>query len=206
MKEGRIVKALSGFYYVKSGQETYRCRGRGLFRKRKITPLVGDFVSFMSDHPDEGYITEIKQRTNELIRPPIANINQAIIVCSISKPAFSSLLLDQFLVLFESKKIQPVIFISKADKITDTDGVKSYMDAYENIGYDVELFSVKGDGDLAHLTHYFTDKVSVIAGQSGVGKSSMLNELDNTLFLKTDEVSERLGRGKHTTRHVELLD
>ncbi|HLQ70906.1 MAG TPA: ribosome small subunit-dependent GTPase A, partial [Bacillota bacterium] len=91
-------------------------------------------------------------------------------------------------------------------KITDTDGVKSYMDAYENIGYDVELFSVKGDCDLARLTHYFTDKVSVIAGQSGVGKSSMLNALDHTLFLKTDEVSERLGRGKHTTRHVELLD
>src|SRR5690625_3853963 len=121
MVEGQIIKALSGFYYVKAKNQTFKCRGRGVFRKRKITPLVGDFVSFDSDHHNEGYITEIQPRQTELDRPPIANIDQAIIVSSAAMPDFSQLLLDRFLVVIESKQIKPIIFISKMDLITDAD-------------------------------------------------------------------------------------
>src|SRR5699024_10592853 len=114
--------------------------------------------------------------------------------------------LDQFLILIEAKNIQPIIFISKADMISDAIDIEKYVDVYENIGYVVELFSSKEASDLEHLRRYMTDKVSVIAGQSGVGKSSLLNKLEPSLFLKTDGISERLGRGKHTTRHVELME
>ncbi|HLR74904.1 MAG TPA: ribosome small subunit-dependent GTPase A [Virgibacillus sp.] len=209
MAEGRIIKALSGFYYVKTADDqVYECRGRGVFRKRNITPLVGDFVSFDSDHHQEGYITEIKPRQNELVRPPIANIDQAIIVSSASMPHFSHLLLDRFLVLIESKHIKPIIFISKMDLITDDEQAifSTIKNDYEQIGYSVELISAKDPKSLQHLDHYFTDKISVISGQSGVGKSSILNALNASLFIETDEISKSLGRGKHTTRHVELVE
>src|SRR5699024_5012348 len=130
---------------------TFKCRGRGVFRKRKITPLVGDFVSFDSDHHNEGYITEIQPRQTELDRPPIANIDQAIIVSSAAMPDFSQLLLDRFLVVIESKQIKPIIFISKMDLITDADRtkLKRFKQDYERIGYAVELVSAK---EPDHLT------------------------------------------------------
>ncbi|WP_163970708.1 ribosome small subunit-dependent GTPase A [Oceanobacillus halotolerans] len=208
MAEGRIVKALSGFYYVKSGEEIYQCRGRGVFRKQKITPLVGDFVTFESTNLDEGFITDIKPRKNELIRPPIANIDQAIIVTSVVLPDFSPLLLDRFLVLIESKDIEPIIFISKMDALSETmiEKIDYYRKVYEKIGYPVELYSVKDNMNMEPLSRYLANNVSVIAGQSGVGKSSLLNKLKPSLVLETGEVSESLGRGKHTTRHVELVE
>lgn len=119
MAEGRIIKALSGFYYVKSNDNLYQCRGRGVFRNKKITPLVGDMVEFEINGPNEGYIMEIKPRKNELVRPPIANINQAIIVSSAIAPEFSTKLLDRFLVLIEFKNIKPVIFITKIDLLSE---------------------------------------------------------------------------------------
>ncbi|WP_099158046.1 ribosome small subunit-dependent GTPase A [Virgibacillus ndiopensis] len=208
MAEGRIIKALSGFYYVQSEDKMYQCRGRGVFRNKNITPLVGDFVLFDESNPNEGYIQEIKPRTNELIRPPIANIDQAIIVNSVVTPEFSTLLLDRFLVLIEAKDIKPVIFITKMDTITDEQvtTIENYQKDYQSIGYPVELLSSKGSNELTGLEHYFTDKVSVFAGQSGVGKSSLLNALKPSLLLKTGDVSKSLGRGKHTTRHVELVE
>lgn len=206
MAEGRIIKALSGFYYVKADEHIYQCRGRGLFRNKKITPLVGDFVTFDISNPNEGYIMEIKQRENELVRPPIANINQAIIVTSAVEPALSTVLLDQFLVLIEAKDIKPVIFITKVDLASDGERSKmiSYQKEYQGIGYDVELLSTKEPVKLPDLDHYFTNNVTVFAGQSGVGKSSLLNVLNTSLLLKTAEISKSLGRGKHTTKHVEL--
>ncbi|MEC5422741.1 ribosome small subunit-dependent GTPase A [Virgibacillus sp. C22-A2] len=208
MAEGRIIKALSGFYYVKSGETIYQCRGRGVFRKKNITPLVGDFVSFDINDPNEGYIMEIKPRSNELVRPPIANLNQAIIVSSAKDPDFSATLLDRFLVLIEAKNIKPVIFITKMDIVSSSvkQEIETYQKEYQQIGYDVELLSSKLPAQLPKLDHYFTDNVTVIAGQSGVGKTSLLNALDPTLLLKTAEISKSLGRGKHTTRHVELID
>lgn len=207
MAEGRIIKALSGFYYVKSGEKIYQCRGRGVFRNQNITPLVGDFVEFNINEPDEGYVMKIYERTNELVRPPIANITQAIIVTSAISPDFSSKLLDRFLVLVESKGIKPLIFITKIDKLhDDLEDINGFKKAYEEIGYNVELLSTKTQSDLTRLTHYFKDQVTVIAGQSGVGKSSLLNALNPSLLLETAEISESLGRGRHTTRHVELIE
>lgn len=208
MQEGRIIKALSGFYYVESDGEIIQCRGRGVFRKRKITPLVGDFVKFEAESKDEGYIHEIVERKNELHRPPIANIDQAIIVCSAVMPDFSPLLLDRFLVLVESKRIRPLIFITKMDLTTEEqkEKINFYKAGYEEIGYTVELLSSKEPDNAKHLNPHLAEKVSVVAGQSGVGKTSMLNALDTELLLKTDDISLSLGRGKHTTRHVELIE
>lgn len=208
MAEGRIIKALSGFYYVKSDSGLYRCRGRGVFRKNNITPLVGDFVKFNIRDENEGYIIEIEARKNELMRPPIANIDQAVIISSAVKPDFNAKLLDRFLVLIEAKEIKPVIIITKMDLASAPvkETLERYREDYEMIGYDVELFSARNKADVAHLQSYFTGLVSVIAGQSGVGKSTFLNVLQPSLLLPTGEISESLGRGKHTTRHVELIE
>lgn len=207
MKKGRIVKALSGFYYVQSDDVIYACKGRGVFRKRKITPLVGDFVQFEVTSEKEGYVTHIEKRTNEFVRPQIANIDQAIVVSSAKEPSFSSHLLDRFLVLFEYENINPLIIITKMDLLSETEKteINHFVNDYQSIGYDVEFVSTTDDKDLSFLNTYFTNKVSVITGQSGVGKSSILNRLNPSLLIETDEISTHLGRGKHTTRHVELM-
>ncbi|ASN05814.1 ribosome small subunit-dependent GTPase A [Virgibacillus necropolis] len=207
MAEGRIIKAISGFYYVQSVDGIYQCRGRGLFRNKKITPLVGDFVDFDKRDGMEGYLINIKPRKNELIRPPIANVDRAFIISSAVEPSFSSLLLDRFLVLIESKYIEPVIIISKIDVLPEKEkvNVDNYAKAYQSIGYKVEQVSSKEPFEIKGIESYFNDGVSVIAGQSGVGKSSLLNALKPELQIKTDDISKSLGRGKHTTRHVELV-
>ncbi len=209
MAEGRIIKALSGFYYVKSGDKVYACKGRGVFRNQNITPLVGDFVLF--DHTDEGegYIQEIKPRSNELTRPPISNITQAIIVNAVSQPTFSPLLLDRFLVKVEAKYIKPCIVVTKKDLATDAEKeqLDEYMKDYEALGYPIYFVALdKNTGELEAINHRFTDEVTVLMGQSGVGKSTLLNVLNPNLRIETGEISKSLGRGKHTTRHVELIE
>jgi ribosome biogenesis GTPase len=193
---------------VQTADGIYQCRGRGVFRNKNITPLVGDFVSFDESNPNEGYIREIKPRENELVRPPIANIDQAIIVSSATLPDFNPLLLDRFLVLIEAKGIKPVIFITKMDMVKDQKkrGIEQYQQEYQRIGYPVELLSSKQPNELGRLADYLTTQVTVFAGQSGVGKSSLLNALNPSLLLKTADISKSLGRGKHTTRHVELIE
>jgi ribosome biogenesis GTPase len=208
MPQGKIVKALSGFYYVQDGERLIQCRGRGVFRKNKITPLVGDEVEYQADNDQEGYVLEVFSRKNELIRPPICNVDQAILVFSAVEPDFSTSLLDRFLVLIEANDIDPVIVISKMDLIL-TDEIKekvlSFAKDYENIGYNVVLTSTVESTAGYDLLPILNDKISVFAGQSGVGKSSLLNVLRPELELKTDDISTHLGRGKHTTRHVELI-
>ncbi|MGY3713964.1 ribosome small subunit-dependent GTPase A [Sutcliffiella cohnii] len=207
MPEGKIVKALAGFYYVLADDGSItQCRGRGVFRKNKITPLVGDIVKFQAENAQEGYVLEVLDRKNELTRPPIANIDQAILVFSAVEPDFSTALLDRFLTLIVSKHITPLICITKIDLLTDDRKIKEYASYYENIGYTVLMTSNKDPEGVATIYPYLADKVSVIAGQSGVGKSSLLNVLRPDLDLKTDEISMHLGRGKHTTRHVELIE
>ncbi|AXP48266.1 MULTISPECIES: ribosome small subunit-dependent GTPase A [Bacillus] len=212
MPEGKIIKALSGFYYVldesEDSDKVIQCRGRGIFRKNKITPLVGDYVVYQAENDKEGYLMEIKERTNELIRPPICNVDQAVLVFSAVQPSFSTALLDRFLVLVEANDIQPIICITKMDLIDDQDTkdtIQAYADDYRNIGYNVYLTSSKDQDSLADIIPHFQDKTTVFAGQSGVGKSSLLNAISPELGLKTNEISEHLGRGKHTTRHVELI-
>ncbi|MGI8315073.1 ribosome small subunit-dependent GTPase A [Halobacillus mangrovi] len=208
MPVGKIIKALSGFYYVWHEGEVYQCRGRGNFRKRKVSPLVGDIVEFKAEKQDEGYILSIEDRKNEFIRPPIANVDQALIVTSATHPEFNALLLDRFLVLVEAKRIEPFIVISKMDQLTDEqiEIMKGYKQMYEAIGYPVILSAVDDEEAMDQVQSHLTRRTTVIAGQSGVGKSSLLNSIDPRLAIDTNEISESLGRGKHTTRHVELYE
>ncbi|AIM17660.1 ribosome small subunit-dependent GTPase A [Neobacillus sedimentimangrovi] len=207
MPEGKIVKALSGFYYVLHNDQLIQCRGRGVFRKNKITPLVGDEVVFQAENEQEGYILEIKDRKNELVRPPIANVDQAILVFSAVKPDFSTALLDRFLVLVEFNHIEPIICISKMDLTNEEqmEMISKYADQYRAAGYKVMLTSSETETGIEQLIPLLENKISVFAGQSGVGKSSLLNVLRPDLDLKTNDISSHLGRGKHTTRHVELI-
>ncbi|SFL98233.1 ribosome biogenesis GTPase [Gracilibacillus orientalis] len=207
MPKGKIVKAISGFYYVQYEGGLVQCRGRGIFRQKKITPLVGDYVDFEYRDKREGYILAIEERDNQLTRPPIANVDQAIIVTSVKEPDLSLNLLDKFLVLVESKAIEPLLFFTKMDLLTDQEAVliKEKLAYYKKIGYTVEFLSTK-DKEVNHqLSVYLNNKVSVFAGQSGVGKTSILNRIIPGLQLETDDISESLGRGKHTTRHMELI-
>lgn len=208
MAEGRIIKALSGFYYVESDRKVYACKGRGVFRNQNISPLVGDFVIFDKTNDEEGYIIEIAPRKNELKRPPIANIDQAVIVSSVVQPAFSSLLLDRFLVIVEAKNIKPMIVITKKDLATtkEIDEMNEIKKHYEKIGYPVMFLSLESTEGLEPIKAFFTDNITVLMGQSGVGKSTLLNSINPTFMIKTGEISMSLGRGKHTTRHVELLE
>lgn len=198
MSQGRIIKALSGFYYVEDGHEIIRCRARGKFRKDEIKPLVGDFVEFEDD-----YIMKLLPRKNFLIRPPICNIDQALIVSSSKEPDFSSNLLDKFLLMIEHLKIEPIIVISKMD--LENEAINKYIADYRKANYRVYEISSKDNQGIEELKSIFKDKVTVITGQSGVGKSSLLNALDINLNLETNNISKSLGRGKHTTRHVELI-
>ncbi|TCJ06029.1 ribosome small subunit-dependent GTPase A [Cytobacillus praedii] len=207
MPEGKIIKALSGFYYVLTGNEIVQCRGRGVFRKNKITPLVGDEVVFQAENEKEGYILEVRERKNELVRPPIANVDQAILVFSAVEPDFSTALLDRFLVLVEFNRIKPIICITKMDLTNEVQNkeIQQYAVDYRKAGYDVLLTSSETEEGIKELYPYLEGEISVFAGQSGVGKSSLLNVLNPDLDLKTDDISSHLGRGKHTTRHVELI-
>ena len=160
--KGQIRKAISGFYYVYVNGETYQTRGRGNFRNRKITPLVGDQVIFESENQTDGYLLEILPRKNQLVRPPVTNVDLGIIVTSIVEPAFST-----------------------------------------KIGYPVIV--PNHTGDTTELIRYFPERLSVFMGQSGAGKSTLLNQISPELNLATGEISDALGRGRHTTRHVELI-
>lgn len=204
MSQGRIIKALAGFYYVEDDLQIIQCRARGKFRKDEIKPLVGDFVEYEVEGDNDGYVMNVLPRHNCLVRPPICNVDQALIVSSCKEPDFSSILLDKFLLVIEHLGIEPIIIISKMD-LDEDESVKQYVKDYRQAGYRVYEISSKDNHGLEELKTVFKDKVSVITGQSGVGKSSFLNALDINLKLETNEISKSLGRGKHTTRHVELL-
>ncbi|MDB1688608.1 ribosome small subunit-dependent GTPase A [Enterococcus casseliflavus] len=202
--KGKIIKALSGFYYVASEDEIFQTRARGNFRNRKITPLVGDEVIFESSNQTDGYLLEILPRKNELVRPPVANVNQGVVVTSLVEPNFSYNLLDRFLVTLEYEGIEPIIFLTKADLVKDLAAMKAIEETYQAIGYHVITSKAEGE-DLLELQRYFPERITVFMGQSGAGKSTLLNRIVPELALETGVISESLGRGKHTTRHVELL-
>lgn len=203
IKNGQIIKAMSGFYYISCEQKIYQTRARGNFRKQKVKPLVGDIVSFESTNEQEGLILEIFKRKNELVRPPIANIDNGIIVISAKEPNFSSFLLDRYIVMLEKKGIRPLIYISKCDLLNneEIEKIKVYQSYYQKMGYDFVL-SIALDKET--IFHQLQNCLSVLIGQSGAGKSTMLNTFFPHLKIKTQEISSYLGRGKHTTRHVEV--
>lgn len=206
MPKGKIIKALAGFYYVEDNHMVVQCRARGRFRNEDKKPLVGDYCIYEVEGKNDGYIMELLPRKNALVRPPICNVDQAILVFSRKEPDFSSLLLDKFLLIIEHFKIEPIICISKMDLEDDKkDNIQQYIFDYRQAGYRVIEVSSFDNVGIEEIKSVFKDKVSVITGQSGVGKSSLLNALDITLELQTNQISKALGRGKHTTRHVELI-
>ena len=208
-RSGIILKSLSGFYYVEDNEsgEVITCRGRGLFRKDGITLLVGDNAKFDVFDDGSGYVTEIDERRNELVRPPIANVDVALVVFAAKEPDFSVKLFDRMLSVIESKFVTPAIVVTKMDLLNE-DEIQSLRDVlgyYRSVGYDV-FESFDGDGTGAKdVLNFVAGKTVVVCGQSGVGKSTLLNVMDADLGLEVDAISKALGRGKHTTRHVELF-
>ncbi|MEA0561569.1 ribosome small subunit-dependent GTPase A [Lysinibacillus irui] len=209
MAQGQIRKALSGYYYVYDGQQLIQCRGRGVFRNRGESPLVGDMVEYtMETEGSDGTIQKILARQNELVRPPIANIDQGILVFSVKEPNFNTILLDRFLVVLESFHVHPIICLTKMDLLNPEERkeLQQYIEDYQSMGYTV-LQTYKDEEELiGRLQPILKGKTTVLAGQSGVGKSTLLNTLIPDLNLKTGIISQSLGRGKHTTRHVELIE
>lgn len=196
--EGIIIKNISNDYVVLCKNGEYTCKPRGKFRNDKIIPLVGDNVII---DPDNKYILDIKPRKNMLIRPSVANVDQALIITSVKEPDFSTNLLDKLLVVITYNDIEPVICLTKLDLLNNQEKkeIDEYIKYYKSIGYKVILNTDKNE-----LKEILKNKLTVITGQSGAGKSTLLNTLDKNLELKTNEISRALGRGKHTTRHVEL--
>ena len=205
MLEGVIVKGIGGFYYVKTDEGLIECRARGVFREEKITPLVGDKVKIkISEEDGSGYVVDIKERKTQLLRPPVANVTQAILVMSVKNPDINSWLLDKFLLMSEYQGLEVIVCINKYD--LDPSLSEKYQEIYNKAGYNALLTSCKLDVGIDKLRKLLDNNISVFAGPSGAGKSSLLNKVDGRLNLETGTVSYKTKRGKHTTRHSELLE
>lgn len=199
-KTGKIIRIISNLYTVLVDGTLYEARARGKFRHESVTPLVGDFVVIDTD---TSYIMEIKERKNELLRPSIANVDIGLIVTSVKKPDLSLNLLDKELVVVASNGVEPVIVLTKCDLLSAEEKawIEDLAQYYKKIGY-----KVLNNENLVELKEIIKGKTVVLTGQTGAGKSTLLNKLDKTLNLKTSPISEALGRGIHTTRHVELFE
>ncbi|CEN89519.1 ribosome small subunit-dependent GTPase A [Paraclostridium sordellii] len=206
MLEGIIIKGIGGFYYIDTDKGVYECRARGIFRKDKITPLVGDHVkmSIVDEENKKGVLEEIEKRDTELLRPPIANVNKAIIVFAIKNPNPNLSLLDRFIVLAERECLEIVIVLTKSDLATDEE-LEKLKNIYEVSGYKVIPVSNNKELNIDKVKEELKGNIVVFAGPSGVGKSTLLNNIDSKFQLQTGEVSDKIKRGKHTTRHAELL-
>lgn len=200
--DGRIVKALSGFYYVDvGGGETVACRARGKFRHQKITPLVGDLVRITRTEAGAGMIDAIEPRRNEFTRPAVANVDQLVIIASGAIPVTDPFLIDRMTVIAQARQCRSVICFNKCD----LDRADELVQVYEKAGFlTLQVSAETGEG-IEKLRAAMTGKVSAFTGNSGVGKSSILNALYPDFHIQVGQVSEKLGRGRHTTRHVELF-
>ena len=198
--EGQIVKIMSDTHFVSADHEVIPCKCRGKFRKQKKIPLVGDYVVF---DKDQKIIEDILPRKNEFVRPAVSNIDQALLVTSLTQPEFSTNLLDKLLVMMEYKKVKPIICITKEDLLTKQkkQELKPILKYYQKLGYLVISNQKK-----RKIKRLFKGKTSVLTGQTGAGKSTLINRLNPELHLETGEISLALGRGKHTTRTVQLLE
>lgn len=205
--QGKIVKGIAGFYYVYVvGFGIYECKAKGIFRKENKKPLVGDNVELeiLDDKEKLGNISKLFKRTNELVRPAVANVDQALVVFSVTKPKPHLNLLDRFLVMMQDKEIPTFICFNKED-LGDEAEASWLLDIYEHCGYPVLLSSAKEGTNMEVLMDILSDKTTVIAGPSGVGKSSLLNGLNPDIAVQTGSISQKIQRGKHTTRHSELF-
>ena len=208
MAKGQIRQSLSGYYDIFSEGKTYRTRARGNFRKKGQTPLVGDYVEFKADNENEGYVLKILERKNQLVRPPVANVDCAIVVTACIEPDFSSNLLDRQLVMLSENEIVPILYFSKADLMDETtkERMLPVFDYYSKYYRTVVSEKNMADEELVSALLEEAGNVLVGMGQTGAGKSTLLNRLDPKLKLETGEISKALSRGRHTTRKVSLMD
>lgn len=197
--QGQIIKIVSDLHFVSFEDQIYPCKCRGIFRKEHITPLVGDYVLFSKD---KKLIEKIYPRKNEFKRPKVSNIDQAFLITSLVNPNFSLNLLDKLITLMELHKVEPIICITKEDLATHKDLtiINEQLNYYRNIGY-----KVVSNQDLDTIKELISNKTSVFTGQTGAGKSTLLNKLNPDWNLETGEISLALGRGRHTTRVVEMF-
>ena len=206
MKTGCIIKSLSGVYRVDVNGQMYDTKPRGLFRKNKFSPIVGDVVDFEVENITEGYIHHVHERKNELKRPPVSNVDHLVLVMSAVEPEFSTQLLDRFLVIAHSYHMRPRILVTKRDITSPNmqNTILQTLKVYEKMGYNTQFISVED-----HIGEVFTqwgEGLVVLSGQSGVGKSTLLNKYFPELDIETQHISKALNRGRHTTRHVELFE
>ena len=205
--QGKIIKGIAGFYYVhvvESG--LYECKAKGVFRKEKIKPLVGDFVEIdiLDEAEKKGNIVEILERKNELIRPAVANIDQALVVFAVTKPKPHFNLLDRFLIMMESKEIPVILCFNKKDIATEPE-IRELKEIYGTCGYQMVFTSALEEENVDEVKALLHGKTTAIAGPSGVGKSSLINIFQPDANMETGSISEKIERGKHTTRHSELI-
>ena len=204
---GKIVKGISGFYYVHVvGTGIYECKAKGVFRNRKVKPLVGDNVEIvvLDEEKHLGNVEEILPRKNELIRPAVSNIDMALVIFAAAKPDPNFNLLDRFLCMMEYQKVPVTICFNKCDLVSEEEK-ENLQKIYAPAGYDILFTSVKTGENIDRLKALLAEKTTTVAGPSGVGKSSLINELQTDVRMQTGAISDKIGRGKHTTRHSEII-
>ena len=204
--QGKIIKGIAGFYYVQTEDKLYECKAKGIFRNKKMKPLVGDNVEIdiLDEAEQEGNITKIYERHNELIRPAVSNVDQALIIFAAKNPKPNYNLLDRFLVMMERKEIPVVLCFNKTD-IASHPEIAELKEVYTGCGYPVIFTSAKEEENISELKSLLKGKTTSIAGPSGVGKSSLINLLQSEVKMETGSISKKIDRGKHTTRHSELI-
>lgn len=201
---GIIIKGIAGFYYVKVEDEIYETKARGVFRKRNITPMVGDHVK-ISRTGDEWTIIEVDERFSELKRPFVSNVSQAFVVFSLKNPDINFELLNKFIIMLEKSHIKPILIFNKKD-IGEKETIDYIKNMFMGTDYKIKFISAKKQEDLNEITSFLKDNVTVLCGPSGAGKSTILNNILGRDHMETGELSKKHGRGKHTTRHSELIE
>lgn len=204
--QGKIVKGIAGFYYVDAQGIVYECKAKGVFRKNQQKPLVGDNVEIdvLSEEAKTGNVVKILERKNALIRPAVANIDRALVIFAVTQPKPNFNLLDRFLVMMEKQGVEVAICFNKTDVAKDAE-VETALQAYEKSGYRVIFTSAKEALGVDEIKDFLRGCTTAVAGPSGVGKSSLINRLQKNVEMETGNISEKIERGKHTTRHSELI-
>lgn len=202
MIKGKIIKGIGGFYYVDADDVIYECKARGNFRKQGITPLVGDDVEISVNENAENTIDKILPRKNEMVRPPLANLDVLFIISSIVDPKLNTQIIDKLIAIAEYKHIEPILVITKIDL---DDSYQQYVDIYIKAGFNVIVCDNTNGYGADMVKSFMKDKICAFTGNTGVGKSSLLNNIFPSLDLATGQTSKKLGRGRHTTRHSELF-
>ena len=207
MKQGKILKGVAGFYYVHVAESgIYECKAKGIFRLENQKPLVGDdvIIDVLSESDMEGNITEILPRKSELLRPAVANVDQVLLVFAVTKPKPNINLLDRMLVRMERDAIPSIICFNKCDLAKDDD-IRKLQDIYEKTAYPVRFITTQSPDDVSMIKGFLAGKTTALAGPSGVGKSTLINQLSPEIQMETGEISKKIGRGRHTTRHAQLI-